>query len=243
MDDRNKYYDIHAHFLPSMDLGCKNTDDALQMISMMEKQSCQGVIATPHFYPTETVDDYLKRRHDNYTTLREALQESQYSDFDKKIILGTEVAYHHSLVFENGIFNLCMGDSNYLLLEMPFSKWTPEVLEDMEKLIKYRGLRIIIAHLERFYEYGNKKYIERLLDMDLAIQMNTAHLLKFGAFRHANKMIKEQRVDVLCTDCHGTFFYPPNMEQALDKMRKSGLESDMNRMLQNSVAIYKTARG
>ena len=71
--------------------------------------------------------------------------------------------------------------------------------------------------------------------------MNTAHLLKFGAFRHALKMIKDQRVDVLCTDCHGTFFYPPNMEQAMEKMKKNGLEEDMTRMLQNSFAIYKTA--
>ena len=241
MSNDNKYYDVHAHFLPSMDLGCKNINDAMQMVSMMEKQSCQGVIATPHFYPTETVDVYLKRREDNYAKLKEALLDSELADFDKKIILGTEVAYHHSLVFERNLADLCLGDSNYLLLELPFSKWSNEVLEDIEQIIRYRGLRIIIAHLERFYEYGNKKLIEKLLDMDVAIQMNTAHLLKFGAFRHALKMIKDQRVDVLCTDCHGTFFYPPNMEQAMEKMKKNGLEEDMTRMLQNSFAIYKTA--
>lgn len=239
----NSYYDVHAHFLPSMDLGCKTTEDALKMIDMMEKQSCQGVIATPHFYPTETVDTYLQRRQDNYLKLRKELLESELADFDKKIIMGTEVAYHHSLVFERDLVDLCLGDSNYMLLEMPFSRWTPEVLEDVEKLIQYRGMRIIIAHLERFYEYGNKKHIERLLDMNVMIQMNTAHLLKFGAFRHATKMIKEQRVDLLCTDCHGTFFYPPNMDQALDKMRKNGLEEDMTRLLQNNAAIYKISEG
>ena len=239
----NIYYDVHAHFLPSMDLGCKTTDDAMQMISMMDKQSCKGVIATPHFYPTETVDTYLQRRQDNYMKLREVLLESEFADFDKKIIMGTEVAYHHSLVFERNLLDLCLGDSNYLLLEMPFSKWPSEVIDDVEQMSQHRGVRIIIAHLERFYEYGNKKLIERLMDMDVMIQMNTAHLLKFGAFRHANKMIKEQRVDVLCTDCHGTVFYPPNMDKALDKMRKNGLEEDMTRMLQNNAAIYKIARG
>ena len=242
MGNDNKYYDIHAHFLPSMDLGCKNVNDAMQMVRMMEKQHCQGVIATPHFYPTETVDVYLKRRKDNYAKLKEALSNSELADFDKKIVLGTEVSYHHSLVFDRNLASLCLGDSNYLLLELPFSKWSNEVLEDIEHIMRYRGLKVVIAHLERFYEYGNKKLIAKLLDMDVIIQMNTAHVLKFGAFRHAQKMIKNQRVDVLCTDCHGKIFYPPNMEQALEKMRKNGLEKDMTRMLQNGFAIYKMAK-
>ncbi len=242
MDNDNRYYDIHTHFLPSMDLGCDNTDVSMQMIKMMRDQSCEGVIATPHFYPTETVDTYLRRRADKYNQLREVLLDSEYADFEDKIILGTEVAYHHSIVFETDIMNLCLGESNYLLLEMPFARWTDEVLEDVDRLMKYRGVRVIIAHLERFYEYGNKKRIEKLLDKDVSIQMNTAHLLKFGAFHHAHKMIKEQRVDILSTDCHGTFFYPPNMTTALEKMRKAGLEEDMTRMLKNNAAIYKMSQ-
>ena len=51
-------------------------------------------------------------------------------------------------------------------------------------------------------------------------------------------MIQNKRVDILCTDCHGTFFYPPNMQQALMKMEKHGLNNDIQRMLENNFVIY-----
>lgn len=236
--DKYEYYDIHTHFLPGMDLGCKTVDDAAQMIKMMVDQGCMGVIATPHFYADETVESYLNRRDDSFLKLSEALKGTEYEDFLHTVVMGTEVGYHKSLIFESQLPRLCMGMSEYILLELPFSKWNHEVIENVQRLMQVRNVKIIIAHLERYFEYGNKKLINELLQMNVLIQMNTEHLLKFGAFRHALDMIQNKRVDILCTDCHGTFFYPPNMEQALAKMERAGLTDDINRMLENNFEVY-----
>ncbi len=236
--DRYEYYDLHAHFLPGMDLGCKNVDEAVQMIKMMVDQGCMGAVLTPHFYCNETVESYLNRRDESFLMLSNALKGTEYEDFLHTLVMGTEVGYHKSLIFESMLPRLCMGMSDYILLELPFSKWKPEVIENVQRLMQVRNVKIIIAHLERYFEYGNKKLINELLQMNVMIQMNTEHLLKFGAFRHALDMIQNKRVDILCTDCHGTFFYPPNMEQALAKMEKQGLHDDIQRMLENNYIIY-----
>lgn len=236
--DKYEYYDIHTHFLPGMDLGCKDENEALQMVKMMVDQGCMGAVVTPHFYPDETVDSYLARRDEAMIKLSNALKGTEYEEFLHAIIMGTEVGYHKSLIFESSLPELCMGMSDYILLELPFSKWKPEVLENVQRLMQVRNVKIIIAHLERYFEYGNKKLINELLQMNVLIQMNTEHLLKFGAFRHALDMIQNKRVDILCTDCHGTFFYPPNMQQAIAKMEKAGLQDDVQRMLENNYLIY-----
>ena len=236
--DKYEYYDIHTHFLPGMDLGCKTVEDSVQMIKMMVDQGCMGAIATPHYYANETIESYLNRRDEAFLKLSTALKGTEYEDFLHAVILGTEVGYHKSLIFEGLLPRLCMGMSDYILLELPFSKWGPEVLENVQRLMQVREVKIIIAHLERFFEYGNKKLINELLKMNVMIQMNTEHLLKFGAFRHALDMIQNKRVDILCTDCHGTFFYPPNMEQALAKMTRAGLTDDIERMLENNYLVY-----
>ncbi len=236
--DKHEYYDLHTHFLPGMDLGCKNTDEAMQMIKMMVDQGCMGAVVTPHFYPDETVESYLTRRENAYLSLCEALKGTEYESFMRTVVLGTEVGYHKSLIFNSWIPKLCMGMSDYILLELPFAKWNHEVLENVQRLMEVRNVKVIIAHLERYFEYGNKKLINELLQMNVMIQMNTEHLLKFGAFRHALDMIQNKRVDILCTDCHGTFFYPPNMEQAIAKMERAGLHDDIQRMLENNYVIY-----
>ena len=236
--EKYEYYDIHTHFLPGMDLGCKDIKDAMQMVRRMVEQGCMGVIATPHFYSNETIESFLNRREESFMKLTEEIKGSDISGFEKAICLGAEVGYHKSLIFEPQLKKLCLGRSDYILLELPFAKWGPEVLENVQKMMQVREVDIIIAHLERFFEYGNKKYINELLKMNVMIQMNTEHLLKFGAFRHALDMIKNKRVDILSTDCHGTFFYPPNMEQALAKMVKADLQTDIERMLENSYLVY-----
>ena len=236
--EKHEYYDLHTHFLPGMDLGCKTVDDAVQMVKMMVDQGCMGAVLTPHYYADELVESYLNRRDTAFLKLREALAGTEYEDFLHTLVMGTEVGYHRSLLFQRDLPELCMGMSDYILLELPFSKWTPDIIENVEQLMRTRKVKIIIAHLERYFEYGNKKLINELLKMNVMIQMNTEHLLKFGAFRHALDMIQNKRVDILCTDCHGTFFYPPNMEQALSKMEKHGLQDDIQRMLENNFVIY-----
>ena len=236
--EKHEYYDLHTHFLPGMDLGCKNTDEAVQMVKMMVDQGCMGAVLTPHYYCNETIESYLNRRSEAFLQLSNALKGTEYEGFLRTVVLGTEVAYHKSLIFEGNLNDLCMGRSDYILLELPFAKWKSDILENVQRLMQVRKVKLIIAHLERYFEYGNKKLITELLKMNVLIQMNTEHLLKFGAFRHALDMIQNKRVDILCTDCHGTFFYPPNMEQALAKMERSGLQDDIQRMLENNYEVY-----
>jgi FtsZ-binding cell division protein ZapB len=115
---------------------------------------------------------------------------------------------------------LCIEKTNILLLEMPFRQWDESVLREIEQLQNEQHLCVVIAHLDRYFQYQkNPYYLNKLLQMPVRIQLNAD---AFGRFRRREvlKLVKNGRVDALGSDCHNMRNRAPNLETAVNIIQK-----------------------
>lgn len=205
----------------------------------MHEQSIAGVVATPHYYPEETVSEFLARRQEAADILVGRMR----GEACPQICMGAEVAYHPGLVYEEDIHKLCIGTSNYLLLEMPFSRWTPSVMRNVSALRHVQGVIPIIAHLERYMGFQDKHTIDELLDSGALVQMNAEYILDVRTRRKAIKMIRKGMVDVLGSDCHNMTTRPPNLAEATRRLCALGLADFVEQMGETMQDIIEDAMG
>lgn len=177
------------------------------MLRQSKDQGVFGMIATPHYYPTESIAHFLKRRSHSIERLQKALQEDA-ADVPE-LCFGAEVAYHVGLTEDEDLELLCLGKSRYLLLELPFSAWPSYVLRDIWA-INARGITPIIAHIERYIGYQTPETAQMLLDANVLIQVNAGALVGWSG-RKGRKFLRQGKIDVLASDAHNLVNRPPNL--------------------------------
>lgn len=130
--------------------------------------------------------------------------------------------------------------SSYILIEMPFRQWTPSVIRELRTLVNVRHLKVIIAHLERFFEYTSGESIEELLELDVIVQMNAGCLLRRPTRKRGIRMVKEGLTQVLGTDSHNVDTRRPNMADGLLVLEKNRLGEDARQILRFNREIFET---
>lgn len=212
------------------------------MLQESVRQGCLGMIGTSHYYPQESIEQFLTRRMNAWNRLVGELQKRPNEPFPN-LTVGAEVFYNPNLVNDEWLPRLCLGNSDYLLLEMPFRQWSPSVIRDVRTLSQVRGLNVVIAHLERFLKLTDEESMEELLRCPVLIQMNSGALLNGKLKRKALHMIKDGTVDLLSTDTHNMSSRKPNMQQALVVLKEKGLSAEMDRILRNGTELFRLAVG
>ena len=99
--------DLHGHFLPGMDDGSGSVAESLQMLEMAAQQGIGQMFATPHYYPVETVDEFLQRREESAQQLTQAMEAA--GKVLPKVCLGAEVAYRQGIGNADNLEKLCLG--------------------------------------------------------------------------------------------------------------------------------------
>lgn len=229
--------DLHSHILPAMDDGCKTVEESCRVLEMCAQQGVAFLAATPHYYAEETVDAFLARRAAAMEQLEKAMQGRERP----KLCLGAEVAYYPALLQEEAIESLCIGRSNYLLLEMPFSRWTPSVLRTVRALRHEQGVVPVLAHIERFSAMADRSMVDELVESGVLIQMNAEFFLDAHTHRQAVKLLRRGMVDVLGSDCHGAEHRPPNLGLMWERMGDRRLAAAAERIAETSVDIFELA--
>ena len=206
--------DFHTHILPKMDDGSHDIAQTKQMLKMEYDQGVRQIVSSSHFYAErEFPEKFLERRADRLKQVKEMLQEEEWGK-ELQIYAGAEVLYYTGMADSEILPQLCIEGTNVLLLELPFCQWDREVYKEVYKILERRGIRIILAHIERYYPYQKKKEtLEEILKLPLTIQMNAGELTTFGTRRIAKKMLKIGRPLLLGSDCHNTEQRPPNLRE------------------------------
>ena len=219
--------DFHTHILPDIDDGARNVDVSIEMLKQITSQQIDTIIATPHFYASrDRLDKFLQKRKGAWDAFSCTIEEKKIEK-SPEILLGSEVAFFDGISRAEQICELTVQGTNLLLLEMPFVTWTEANIREVEKLIRDFHLTVMIAHVERFLRIpGNKKEVQRLLELPVIVQMNAEALLDWRHRRAYLKMIKDGTVHVLGSDCHGIHHRVPNLSEARDLIEKK-LGSEM----------------
>ena len=207
--------DFHSHILPGVDDGSASVDESLSMLSRLAQQGVNTVIATPHYHASrESVQEFLDRRERAYVQLQQQMPQGM-----PQIRLGAEVRYYPGIVRLADIKNLCLQDSNVLLLEMPMGRWTEFTLREVIELSGSRGVQLMLAHIERYWRAQSHRVWERFLASDILMQSNADFFI--GATRRkALSLLKNQSIHVLGSDCHNLTTRPPRMDEAMAVIRK-----------------------
>lgn len=209
--DREQVTDVHSHFLPGIDDGAKDLKTSIEILHQCYLTGVTGIAATPHYYSDVSIARFIEKRDAAYAQIKEILRQI---DYPFPIALGAEVYYNPNLIYYDDLRSLCIGNSDYFLLELPFAEWDGSVFRTIESLIHSSGVRPIIAHLERYYAFNGKENIRRILEMDVCIQMNAETILSRDTAKKACKDIRSGKIDFLGSDCHNLSSRPENLAEA-----------------------------
>lgn len=199
--------DFHSHVLPGIDDGSRNADTSRGMLEMCREHGVELMIATPHFYAeSNRVEKFIENRQRAYDEVM-----ALGADIPQ-IMMGAEVAYFAGMSRAEKIDALTIGDTDIMLLEMPFVTWNDSVVREVRDLIEKRHFHIILAHIERFLKIpGNKSYVERVLELPVTVQVNAEALLDYRQRGRLLKMFKKNQAHIMGSDCHGMHHRVPNL--------------------------------
>lgn len=215
--------DLHTHILPGMDDGARDADESIKMLLQERAQGVDTVVLTPHFYwDRETPEQFLQRRAQAFEHLMLHIRSLADEEQQKlpRLLLGAEVAWHHELLHCEQIEKLCIGHTKNLLLELPFTAWTTQMIRQLYDLIGSRGVTPVIAHLERYMRLQRPTMIREILELDVPVQISADILCHPIVRGKALALLKHRQAHLLATDCHNMAGRAPEWEHALEIARR-----------------------
>ncbi len=234
--------DCHTHILPRMDDGSRSSDESIAMLRMERDQGVDTVILTPHFYADrESTASFLERRAACFARLDERKAELAAAGEElPELYLGAEVRYFAGMSRADDIEKLRIGDTRYMLVEMPFDTWSDGVFRDLE-ILQSSGIKPVIAHIERFIRFQkHTDNLERLWSMGMLIQSNASFFMDWRTKRTALKLLKEGRIDLLGSDSHrADGDRIPNTADALTVIEKKLGRGAVERIMDDGYRILR----
>lgn len=235
--------DLHTHILPGMDDGAKTADISLLMLKKEQSDEIKNVVLSPHFYFfRESVDDFLKRRNESFLTLKKAINDKNC--IVPKLWLAAEVYYSSSLV-DFDLEQLCIENTDYMLLELPYEELAPSFLSSFQYFLYNINVKPVMVHIERFLKYNSLETIYKIMDMGVLCQINCGSLCEglssmiTGKKRLMLELVKSGKVQLLGSDTHNMQSRPPTMAKAR-KAICSGISPEYYiRLMENSTKLLQ----
>jgi len=227
--------DIHSHILPYIDDGAKSMDTAVTMAAIAFSEGIKRIIATPHFDPeTRSIKGFLHKRENSLNDLRKELEKRL---INIEIIPGAEVYLVPEITELDDLELLCIGNTKYMLVEMPFTVM-PQWLDEILYKIQLRGITPILAHPERSIKITKepqklKPLVEKgvLLQLNVSSVCNTSNSELRKCIRY---LMKSKMAHFIATDSHTLRSRPPKIQDAIKLLTKSYGSETVEYMLENA---------
>lgn len=213
--------DIHSHVLPSIDDGSSSAEESLNMIQEAYENGFTDIITTSHYiYNGNYNVNYLQRKE-----IIKAMQRlMNVKHIEVNLYNGAEayITPELSLLFEKKVIST-LANSRYVLFELPLNSkviYVEKVITDLVNM----GFIPIIAHPERYEIVQNK--IDTALEwirLGAYLQCNYASINgQYGAKAKKTliKLLKEDAVTFLGTDCHSEQSIYCDMDIYLELLKK-----------------------
>jgi protein-tyrosine phosphatase len=208
--------DIHAHWLPGLDDGAKDSNESLEMISLYVQLGYRRLIATPHVY------------HEMYPNTSTHIQQSfeTIKNLAKKHFPDLEVAYAAEYFMDEDFKKLlsekqllCVWDKK-VLVEQGYFAEIPGILEIFFEM-HLQGYQPILAHPERYtYYFNNTNRLSQFRDAGADLQLNLGSIMgKYGpqVKKQAYTLLDLNLIDYIATDAHS----PADLKSLSDLKIKS----------------------
>ena len=210
--------DIHTHILYDIDDGAKDIWESLELIEMEIANDVDIVVLTPHFDSnSDSLEIFEPLCREHYDTLlKRSLDKNIANTSNITLVLGSETFYSSALMYYNTLKPLCIGNTQYLLIEfsteMVFDK---DFFVEFEALIAKFDIVPIVAHIERCKHIQKHiNIIRKLKKLECIIQVNANYILNNIDNRFVKRMVKHGYIDIIASDCHDIRRRPPNLKAA-----------------------------
>lgn len=211
--------DFHSHVLPRMDDGSRSLEESIAMLQLEAEQGIRHVVATPHFYPQyDTPERFLERRNRAEAMLREEMEKY---DGLPELSVGAEVYFFPGMCHSDILPTLTIAEKRCILIEMPESPWTDTMYRELEEIYSRQGLIPIVAHVDRYIRpFRTYRIPQRLEQLPVLVQANAGFFLQQSTRRLAMKLLRENRIHLLGSDCHNMESRLPNLGPAVSLIRQ-----------------------
>ena len=210
--------DFHSHFLPNVDDGAKSVEGSLEMLRFSKKSGVDTVVSTSHCYAfegNESIKNFLERRKSAYSEVISAIGGND-RDYPQ-IVLGCEVHLVRNLSTFSELPKLCIENTDYILLEMPFSAWKDEHFEEIYHITNL-GLKPIIAHIDRYFEIEDK--FPELFSLNLLYQANAESFIARANRKKLANLFQRDALHILGSDMHNMTSRAPNLSDGYAVINK-----------------------
>lgn len=217
--------DFHTHILPCVDDGSQSVSESISMLREEARQGVEAVVLSPHFYAHENSPEaFLERRQQALCRLKPyACPELP------KMYLGAEVQYFEGICAVEAVSDLRIQGTDYLLVEMPFTRWTKHVVEDIIKLNNCPDTTVVLAHIERYMKMQPKEVWSYLRNCGILMQSNVSFFGNWKTRHKAMSMLSRGEIHLLGSDCHNVETRRPNWDLLPEKARTLAQKSDAYR--------------
>jgi protein-tyrosine phosphatase len=225
--------------LPGIDDGSPSVEDSIYMLRMQAQQGIGHVVATPHFYARyDEPEAFLARRDAAEAALREEME--KHSDLPR-LTVGAEVYFFRGMSESDLLPRLTIGDGRCILVEMPHGSWSEDVCREVSQIWEKRGIIPVIAHIDRYIRpWHSRALVEKLEKMPVFVQANAEFFLKSGTTRMALRLLHEDKIHLLGSDCHNLASRAPNLGAALTKIEKKLGKDILKRVHTHENQVFNT---
>lgn len=232
----NSYIDMHAHILPGLDDGAKNSAMALKMLRQAQAEGIREIILTPHYKPMrhnarpETVKRALYRLEE----LKDAAKISIRLHLGNEIYYGSDVieAFREEMVFT-------MAGSSCVLVEFGPAEDYAYIRKAAYRLLA-EGYVPVLAHVERYRCLMEKKVrAEELYDMGCHLQVNASSITGENGMtcrQNVKWLLKREYISFVGTDCHDDRRRMPEMAKAAAYVAKKYGEAYCREIFRDNAA-------
>lgn len=233
------FIDFHTHILPGIDDGSSSLEESVGLLQKEAEQGITHVVATPHFYANyDSPEEFLERRAKSMSLLSEEMK--KYPGLPE-ISLGAEVYFFPGISDSDALGELTIENKRFILIEMPEPPWTESMFSELKAIYSQRGITPIMAHMDRYiaplHTFGIP---ERFDEMPVLVQANASFFLRGGfTSKMALRLLKEDKIQLLGSDCHNLSARPPRIGEALEVIRKKLGEKAITRISEYGNTVFE----
>ncbi len=218
--------DVHSHILPGIDDGSPDVETSLKMIEALQSQGARAIVLTPHYYSDSiSYEDFVARRDNALHLLEKSLPPGS-----PKLIPAAEVYITKYLLNNSNLDALKIGNTDYALIEHPFScDFSQETYDRLLSLNYDYGIKPILAHIERYPAFmDDGDLLDSYIEMGCIAQVNISSFVDSSRSLRKKlfKYLESGRIHLIGTDCHNLSSRKPDFETGVNAIiKKCGAEA------------------
>lgn len=218
--------DVHSHILPGIDDGSPDVETSLKMIEALQSQGARAIVLTPHYYSDSiSYEDFVARRDNALHLLEKSLPPGS-----PKLIPAAEVYITKYLLNNSNLDALKIGNTNYALIEHPFScDFSQKTYDRLLSLNYDYGIKPILAHIERYPAFmDDGDLLDSYIEMGCIAQVNISSFVDSSRSLRKKlfKYLESGRIHLIGTDCHNLSYRKPDFETGVNAIiKKCGAEA------------------